>query len=183
MPRSAALPFVLTRQHQVIGSEISTTTHEIHGLIHLTGDRLKVQWRVARHVSLVGKEIRTDTELEPVNETEVPLAAIAGAEVRQHWWRKLWGGGTELVLRAADLRAFESVAGTTGLALSHPAELVVPLRRADRLAAQEFAGELSLAVAELMAANEDTALPRNDVLSLPTSPDATTGDRSRNRKA
>jgi hypothetical protein len=63
--------------------------------------------------------------------------------VRRRWW-----DGDRLVLTAADLRAFEVVSGEAGLRLGHPAELVVKLRRRDRLAAEEFAAELALALAE-----------------------------------
>jgi hypothetical protein len=40
------------------------------------------------------------------------------------------------------------VAGEGGLRLKHPAELVLRVRRSDRLLAEEFAAELTLAVAE-----------------------------------
>ena len=53
-----------------------------------------------------------------------------------------------LVLTAADLRAFEEVAGAAGLSLDHPAELALRLRGADLELGREFAGELELALAE-----------------------------------
>ena len=73
-----------------------------------------------------------------------------------HRHRRRRGGtadsrGVRLVLRASDLRAFEVVAGTTGLLLEHPAELVIPVRPADYVNAREFAAELTLAVAEMGA--------------------------------
>jgi hypothetical protein len=52
------------------------------------------------------------------------------------------------VLTAADLRAFEEVAGQAGLSLDHPAELALRLRSEDRAAGNEFVGELELALAE-----------------------------------
>jgi hypothetical protein len=52
------------------------------------------------------------------------------------------------VLTAADLRAFEEVAGAAGLSLDHPADLQLRLRRSDRALGVEFAGELELAIAE-----------------------------------
>jgi hypothetical protein len=147
MPHAAALPFTLRRGQDVIArGEITSTTETVHGLLRLDGERLVIQWRVARETDRVGKEIRTDRELEPVREVAVPLAAIAGAAVRTAWWR--WPPGRRLVLTAADLRAFEAVAGEAGLRLDHPAELALPVRRADRVAAREFAGELELAIAE-----------------------------------
>jgi hypothetical protein len=109
-----------------------------------------IQWRLARRTDRVGVEIRTDEELEAVRQVIVPLAGLAGATVRRRWWR-----GHRLVLTAADLRAFEAVAGEAGLRLRHPAELVVDLRRGDRLAAEEFAAELALALAERSLAAPD----------------------------
>ena len=145
MPHSAAVPFVLHRKHDVVGLTITSTRETIHGLLRLDGDSLHVQWRVARSTDHVGWQIRTDKEVEPVREVVIPLNAVAGASVR---WRWGWPPGPHLVLTAADLRAFEEVAGTAGLSLDHPAELVLRLRGADRALGAEFAGELELAIAE-----------------------------------
>ena len=78
---------------------------------------------------------------------EVPLEKVSSALVRRSWLD--WIREPRLVLTASDLQAFEGVAGEGGLCLSHPAELVLKIRRVDRLAAEEFASELVLAVAEL----------------------------------
>jgi hypothetical protein len=146
MPHSAALPFVLHRSHDSVGIREITSTHEtVHGLLLLEGDRIYVQWRVARSTDRVGTEIRTEREVEPVREVVLPLSAIAGATVR---WRWKWPPGPYLVLTAADLRVFEEVAGAAGLSLDHPAELALRLRRSDRELGTEFAGDLELAVAE-----------------------------------
>jgi hypothetical protein len=154
-PHAAALPFVLRRAHDVIrAGEITSTREQLHGLLRLDGDgeRVVVQWSVARETSRVGREIRTDRELGPVREVVVPLASIAGARLRRVWRRWPPGrGGDLLVLTAADLRAFEGLAGgegVPGLVLEHPAELTVELRRQDREAAREFVAELELALAE-----------------------------------
>jgi len=166
MAHSAALPFVLTRSDdRIAGREITSTHETVHGLLRLDGDRVHVQWRVARSTDRVGREIRTDREVEPVREAVIPLSAIAGATVR---WRWRWPPGPYLVLTAADLRAFEEVAGATGLNLNHPAELALPLRRADRSLGGEFAGELELALAEgALAAAEGKPM-----LTAPTTSDA-----------
>jgi len=145
MPHSAAVPFVLRRSHDVVGAlTITSTTETVHGLLRLDGDRLVVQWRVARSTDHVGMEIRTDRQVEPVREEVIPLSAVAGAAVR---WRWSWPPGPHLVLTAADLRAFEAVAGAAGLSLDHPAELALRLRGADRALGAEFAAELELAIA------------------------------------
>jgi hypothetical protein len=143
------MPFVLVRQQQVVGREITTTTENIHGLILVADNCVRLQWRVLRATARVGREIRTDVELDRVSEVELPLQAIANVEVRSKWWSRFgFPGGTVLILRAADMRAFEAVAGTAGLVLAHPAELVIPVRREDGMTAREFAAEVTLALAE-----------------------------------
>lgn len=149
VPRSASLPFVLTRRKDVYTDSAMTTTKErVHGLLRLEGEQLRIQWRVGRTTERYGAtEVRSDDEVEPVQEVVVPLEHVAGAVVKQGWWER-WTG-PRLVLTGRDLRAFEGMAGKDGLQLSHPAELTLRLRRGDGLAASEFAGELAMAVAEL----------------------------------
>jgi hypothetical protein len=159
MRHIVALPFFLRRSEDVIAKgEITSTAETVHGLIRVDGERLVLQWRVARETDRVGREIRTDHELDPVQEVAVPLSGIAAAKVRASWWP--WSGA-RFVLTASDLRAFEQLVGKGGLRLDHPAELVLRLRLRDRIAAQEFAGELELALAEqaLRAAEARGALP------------------------
>jgi hypothetical protein len=157
MRHFAALPFILHRASDVIGKEIVSTAETIHGVLRLSGDNLVVQWRASRSTRRIGEEIRTDSEIDPVEEAVVPLAGLAAAEVRRSWWR----GSAVLVLTASDLRAFERVAGQTGLALAHPAQLVLAIRRSDREAAEGFAAELEIALAEreLGATEEKPRLP------------------------
>ena len=158
MSSSTALPFVLRRSSDVFAAkEITSTVETVHGLLRVDGERLVVQWRVARSTERYGREIRTDREVEPVREVAVPLSALAGAAVR---WRWRWPPGAHLVLTAADLGAFEQVAGEAGLRLDHPAELWLPLRRADRAAAAEFAGDVALAAAERALRAADAAPDR-----------------------
>jgi len=142
MAHSAALPFVLRRSHDVVGWEVTSTRETVHGLVRLESDRVFIQWRVARSIG-----------------------AVAGASVR---WRWRWPPGTYLVLTAADLRAFEEVAGAAGLSLDHPAELALRLRGADRALGSEFAGELELALAERELA---AAEGKPQLASPPTPPD------------
>jgi hypothetical protein len=167
MTHTSALPFTLRRSRSIVGEEIVSTTERVHGLLRLTGDHLVIQWRVSRSVQTVGEEIRTDQELLPVREIVVPLAALAGAEVRWLWLR--WPPGRYLVLTGADLRAFEEVAGAHGLQLAHPAELVLRVRLSDHMSAREFASELELAVAErvLQAAEEPLRLPGSETGATP----------------
>lgn len=157
MPHLAAVPFVLRRSHDVVGAlEITSTTETVHGLLRLDGNHLYIQWRVARSTDHVGMKIHTDKQVEPVREVVVPLSAVAGAAVR---WRWSWPPGPYLVLTAADLRAFEAVAGAAGLSLDHPAELALRLRGADRGLGGEFAAELELAIAERDLASAEASTP------------------------
>lgn len=148
MLHTAALPFTLKRRKdEFSATSLTSTTETVHGLLRLDGDRLVIQWRVARHTEHIGAEFRTDEEMEAVREVVIPMEAVARAFVRRRWWE--WWKGPQLVLTATDLQAFDEIVGEEGLRLSHPAEMVVGLRRRDRMLAEEFTAELTLAVAEL----------------------------------
>jgi hypothetical protein len=144
---SAALPFIIKRSDDVIGSMSITMTREtVHGLLRLDGERLVIQWRLERSTEHMGSEIRTDREVDPVREEVVPLSGLAGAAVPHGWLGRV--SPPRIVLTATDLRAFEGIAGSAGLRLAHPAQLVLRVRWRDRLAAREFAADLELALAE-----------------------------------
>jgi hypothetical protein len=155
MSRFATVPFILRRSKNSFAADSMTTTKEtVHGLLHLEGDELTVQWRLARKTLELGSEAHnTDEEFEAVREAKIPIAALAGAIVRRPWWR-FWAG-PRVVLMATDLQALEAVTGKDGLRLAHPAKLELPVRRADALVAAEFAAELELAVAERALARPD----------------------------
>lgn len=104
MPLPAALPFQMRRSHDVYGvAEITSTTERIHGLLRLEREHLVVQWRIARQTERVGSEIRTDHEVEAVQEVVLPLNALGGSVVQRVRWP--WPWTPRLVLRASDLRA------------------------------------------------------------------------------
>lgn len=153
----SALPFILRRQHDIVSvKEVTSVKEEIHGVLRLDADALVVQWSTARQTQRVGFVIKTERELEPVREVHIPLAGLAGATLRWQW--RAWPPGPVLVLRAADLRAFEGLAGSgrAGLALEHPAELTLGVRYQDRALAREFAADLEMQLADraLKAAEE-----------------------------
>src|SRR5690606_36193979 len=153
-----ALPFVLKRSEDIVGASKVTSTREvIHGLLRIDATHLVVQWRVSRKTEHVGAVIRTDRELEPVREVAIPLEALAGATVRERRiaWLRL---RPTFVLTASDLRAFEEVAGEAGLQLDHPATLMLPVPRSDRLTALEFAADLNMIIAD-RAARISKAIP------------------------
>ncbi|MCY3676434.1 MAG: hypothetical protein F4Z31_16485 [Gemmatimonadetes bacterium] len=146
----AAVPFTLKRSSDLYtsGGGYESTTETAHGLVRLEADRLVIQWRVAVVTeSMEGAGYETREEIEPVREIVMPLTKVAGAFVpERRWWRL---AGPKLIITAADLLAFERIAGEEGLKLKHPAKLALRIKRGDRLVAEEFAAELSLAVARL----------------------------------
>jgi hypothetical protein len=143
----SSLPFTLRRKNETFsGGGMTTMTETVHGLLRLDAERLVIQWRVARKTEHLGSEIRQDEELGDVREVSVPLAGLAGAAVRRH--RLGWFGGARLEITAADLTTFREVAGQTGLKMAHPAKLVLRIHRRDRLAAEEFAADIALVLAE-----------------------------------
>ena len=149
-PGIGAVPFTFKRSSDLYtsGGGYESTTETAHGLVRLEADRLVIQWRVAVVTeSMEGSGYETHEEIEPVSEVVIPLAKVAGAFVpERRWWRLT---GPKLIITAADLLAFESIAGQEGLKLKHPAKLVLRIKRADRLIAEEFAAELALALVRL----------------------------------
>jgi hypothetical protein len=153
-----SLQFTLRRSEDIVGvTEITSTRETVHGLMRVEGENLIIQWRVARSTDRVGMVIKTEREMEPVREVVVPLAALASA---RFGWRWRWPPGRRFILTASDLRAFEPLS-TAGFELDNPTELAVGIRRPDRLAAREFAGDLDLALAEraVAAAEQRPELP------------------------
>ncbi len=146
----SAVPFTLKRSSDMHsrGGAYESTTETAHGLVRLHGDRLVIQWRLeVRTEAVKGVGYETREEIEPVREIVIPLAKVSGAMVTERrWWRL---AGPRLVITAADLLAFEKIAGQQGLKLKHPSKLVLRVKRADRLIASEFAAELALARARL----------------------------------
>ncbi len=168
MPHTAAVPFIIKRsKDEFSGSGMTSTTETIHGLLRLDGERVLIQWRLARKTEELGStSIRTDEEMEQVKEVVVPLEAVAGAFVRRPWW-EFWKK-PQLVVAAADLRAFDELVGQEGLRLKHPAKMAVGIRRGDLVLAEEFSAELTLAVAELAARRyQELREVRSETPSLP----------------
>ena len=125
---------------------MTSTTENVHGVLRLQSETLIVQWSTARETQQVGFVIKTDRVLDPVREAILPLAGLAGAELAWRWVGLL--PGPAIVLRAADLRTFESLGGSAGLILKHPAELTLGIRWRDRALAREFAADLEMRLAD-----------------------------------
>ncbi|MBX7118106.1 MAG: hypothetical protein K1X31_03805 [Gemmatimonadaceae bacterium] len=145
--RHLTLPFQLTDADERIGADGITTTEEHrHGVLRLEDAALVVQWRVEREVHRVGIEMRSDRAADGMREVSVPVRLLGHARLQgSGWW--MWREWA-LVIIARDLAAFDPLAGPDGFRFVHPAELVLPVRKADRAAAEEFASELELAIAE-----------------------------------
>jgi hypothetical protein len=169
-PARAALPFVLSRKQQVYGAEYQVTRETLHGLLVLQGEQLTVQWRREQQTNRYGQEVRSDRAIDAVRTTAVPLTALTSARLEERWWRR----SASLVLTAADLAAFDAVAGTDGLQLDHPGELRVPIVRAAREQARSFTNELEYVLAEMAmrrAEADELRLPRSSRQQVPR-PDA-----------
>jgi len=150
MTTVSAVPFTFKRSSDLYtsGGGYESTTETAHGLVRLEADRLVIQWRLAvRTEAMKGAGYETREQIEPVREIVIPLDKVAGATVPEgRWWKVV---GPRLVITAADLLAFEKIAGQHGLKLKHPSKLVLRVKRSDRLIAEEFAAELALALARL----------------------------------
>ncbi len=147
---AGAVPFTFRRSSDLYtsGGGYESTTETAQGLLRLERDRLVIQWRLAvRTEATKGASYETREQIEPVREIVIPLDRVAGAFVTEGWWTRI--AGPRLVITAADLLAFEEIAGQQGLRLRHPAKLVLRLKRADRLIAEEFTAELALSLARL----------------------------------
>jgi hypothetical protein len=160
MERFAALPFFLTRgQDEMSATTVTTRRETVHGLLRLQGNALTIQWRLATKTERMGSGIQKDHAVGSVEEIVVPVPRMGGATVRRGWWS--WPPGPRLALTAANLTALEELAGADGLSLDHPAELVVRIRRSDRLAEEEFCAELALAISEAQLPPTENVLPEN----------------------
>ena len=158
----SAVPFTLKRSSDLYtsGGGYESTTETAHGLVRLEEDRLVIQWRVALLTeSMERSGYETREAIEPVKEIVIPLSKVAGASVPERkWWRL---GGPKLTITASDLLAFEKIAGPQGLRLKHPSKLVLRVKRADRLIAEEFAAELALTLTRLPSDDGRAGLPKS----------------------
>lgn len=159
--RTPALPFTIRREHGALGRNGLTSTQErLHGLLSLEGERLVIQWRVAREVTQLGLGIKTDRESEPVREVSIPLSDLSGVRTRRAWRR--WRFVKVLVLTAGDLGAFDELRATSplpSLSSSHPAELVLDVRRPDHSEAEGFVSALRLDLSERLLSAYESATP------------------------
>lgn len=164
MTHIPALAFTVKYGTDVMeGTSVTSTVERVHGLLRIDGRRLVVQWRIRTTTDIMGSRITSEEKVDDVREVEVPLSALASAAVRHPWPR--WMRRPWLEITAADLRAFEALVGAGGIGRIHPAQLRLTLERADRWAAEEFVGDLLIAMAEgdaLPPGSATAALPASD---------------------
>ena len=176
MTAVSAVPFTFKRSSDLYtsGGGYEATTETAHGLVRLEADRLVIQWRLeVRTEAMKGAGYETREQIEPVKEIVIPLAKVAGAMVPEgRWWKLV---GPKLVITAADLLAFEKIAGQQGLKLRHPSKLVLRVKRSDRLIAEEFAADLALALARLPE-GDGTDAARLGSVDNPAEPLAVSGN-------
>jgi hypothetical protein len=134
-----AVPFTLKRQETTYASsrweQVDTV---VRGLLRLDDDELVFQWREEDTVTQGGFGYSQEKSESEVMEKRVPLAALRSARLQRRLWLF-----TDLVLAAADLRAFAGVPGRRGSGT----ELAVRIARADRSAAADLASSIELALA------------------------------------
>lgn len=155
MLETTALPFVRHRhQQEFSNSEYTATSETVHGLLRLDAAFLYIQWRITREVRRYGVETNTDRQQHTVREVEIPIIKLSDARVKRMWYRL--PPREALILTASDLQTFEIVTAEDqipGLALSHPAELVLEVRRRDRKLLHAFVSALRVAISESMLAS------------------------------
>ena len=139
---SPAVPFSVPLSEQILSSDAGltyvTAKRRVHGVARVDDDRLVLQLAESRAVvQLTEMGVTQRMESDPVAERAIPLALVGDARLRRHW---LWW---QLVLTAADLRAFEGLPGAEGV------ELRLRVDRRHRALAEELVGTLQLALAEL----------------------------------
>ena len=155
MLETTALPFVWHRhQQEFTNSEYTATSETVHGLLRLDAASLYIQWRITREVRRYGVETNTDRQQHTVREVEIPLIKLSDARVKRIWYRL--PPREALVLTASDLQTFEVVTAEDqipGLALNHPAELVLEVRRRDRKLLHNFVSALRVSISERVLAS------------------------------
>jgi hypothetical protein len=111
---------------------IESVSYQVHGLLHLTDDAVRLEWTGTRSVEQVSLDrVGTDVQELPEEWLEVPYDRLAGAWVIGGWW---W---PQLELRAHSPEDFIDMPATRGVTLR------LRLRRGDRDLAREIASEIN----------------------------------------
>ncbi|MBX2821597.1 MAG: hypothetical protein KTR29_18005 [Rhodothermaceae bacterium] len=156
MHSTRSLPFVISKLTSDLsrltsnpGQSVVYTRDSIQGLLRLESNQLFIQWRFTRKIEHYGIEVRTDSEEYPMREHVIPISKLSEVRVRRR--RFMIPPRRTLVLVSSDLQVFDPLTGdgeVPGLALQHPAELVIQVRRADHQLLEEFASQLRMAISE-----------------------------------
>lgn len=84
------LPFRLKvpKRDTIDGAGVTSTVLQVHGYLHVDGDRLVVQWGGTAKVTEVGAAgVRNEAEPLPNELLEVPVADLHRAELMGGWFR------------------------------------------------------------------------------------------------
>ena len=145
-----ALPFVFTQQSNSINTNnVVYTRDSIYGLLRLVNTHLHVQWRLTRKVDQYGAVVNSDSERFPMREHAIPIQKLSEVRVGRSW--SVIPPRRSLIIFASDLSVFDPLTGDgdlPGLALSHPAELKISVRRQDHQVLDDFARYLRAAISE-----------------------------------
>ena len=115
----------------------------VHGLLRNEPDGLVFEFRRSEH----------SFGVKPSREDPIRTIAIPWSEIQSLAYRRRFLGWGDLVLRTRSLRALDGIPSAQGN------ELVLPISRADRLAARELAANVELALAEQRIAALDASSP------------------------
>jgi hypothetical protein len=121
----------------------------VHGMLRSEPEGLVFEFRRSEH----------SFGVKPRVEDPIRTISIPWAEIQSLTYRRRFLGWGHLVLRTRSLRALD------GIAIAQGNELVLPVSRAERLAARELAATVEMALADRRLAALDAAGP----LALPPS--------------
>jgi hypothetical protein len=121
----------------------------VHGLLRNEPEGLVFEFRRSEH----------SFGVRPRVEDPIRTVAIPWAEIQSLTYRRRFLGWGHLVLRTRSLRALD------GIAIAQGNELVLPVSRAERLAARDLAATVEMNLADRRLAALDAAGP----LALPPS--------------
>lgn len=100
------LPFTLRvpGKDNISGADVSSTTFRFHGLLHIDGDALLVEWAGTADIDEVsGLDVRSETISLPAETLAVPMDRLGRVELHAGWWRP------HLEIAGADLTALATV--------------------------------------------------------------------------
>lgn len=116
-----------TRDQRTTGNQIDSRAARLHGLVHLSGSNLVIEWAgIAEVIEAHGPEMHRRMEPIPATRREIPVTRLAEIEVRGRWRPRL-------EIRGADLDALE------GVPTASRGRVALRIPRGERLVARHLA--------------------------------------------